>query len=173
MSGKAFKDFEVQIFGLDNGDHNYDFRINKSFFQLFPNSLVENGKGVAFLRIEKSETMMHLHFKLEVVVELICDVTLEEFDFPIHTEDELIIKFGEEEIELSEDVMIINRNATSINVAKFIYEFVSLAIPMKKLHPKIKDQERSDLIYSDKSEDVESSEEEIDPRWEVLKKLKK
>jgi uncharacterized metal-binding protein YceD (DUF177 family) len=67
-------------------------------------------------------------------------------------------------------------------VAQYIYEFIGLAIPMKRLHPRFEEEEQEDediegiLIYSTKKEgdDPEDEEDEkIDPRWDILNNLKK
>jgi uncharacterized metal-binding protein YceD (DUF177 family) len=55
-----------------------------------------------------------------------------------------------------------------------MYEFIALEIPMKKLHPRFQnetdDEAEGKVIYSSGTE--ASEDEPIDPRWEVLKKLK-
>ena len=56
--------------------------------------------------------------------------------------------------ELTEEISIINRNKTQINVAGYIYEFIALALPMKKIHPDLRkpeeegEEETETLIYS-------------------------
>jgi uncharacterized metal-binding protein YceD (DUF177 family) len=73
-----------------------------------------------------------------------------------------------------------------INVAQHLYDYIGLAIPMKKLHPRFveEDQEREDdpeaeglLIYSTGSEGEEDEDDDdedgpLDPRFAALKKLK-
>jgi uncharacterized metal-binding protein YceD (DUF177 family) len=60
-----------------------------------------------------------------------------------------------------------------------MYEFIVLSIPIKKLHPDLRneDEDESDvkIVYSTSTENEqeEKKEEDIDPRWEKLKKLKK
>ena len=59
-------------------------------------------------------------------------------------------------------------------------EFIALAIPLKKLHPRFKDEEEQDedlstgkIVYSSEAEgDENKNENEGDPRWNILKKLK-
>ena len=67
-------------------------------------------------------------------------------------------------------------------MAQFIYEFINLEVPIKKLHPRFQEEETQDddsdslLIYSTEAEneaDSDSpSEDLIDPRWLALKSLK-
>ena len=170
MGAKAIREFDINIVRLDNKTYNYDFELSRPFFAAIPDSLIEDGKGKAFLILDKSETMIQLQFTIELVTELICDVSLEKFEHTIKTNKRIIIKFGQEDAELSEDVMVIASNTQELNVASFIYEFICLEIPMKKVHPKLRESDRPDLVYSSESE--ESNTEEIDPRWAALKNLK-
>ena len=172
MGRKELRDFTINIVALQNATHDFDFKITQEFFQSFQNSLVEKGEGEAFLKLDNSETMLHLHFNIQCQLELTCDVTLEKFFHPISVRKDIIVKFGEEDMELSEDVVVIHRDSAALNVSKFIYEFICLEIPMKKVHPRLKDVERDEIVYSDKQETEDSQEEVIDPRWEALKKLK-
>jgi uncharacterized metal-binding protein YceD (DUF177 family) len=85
----------------------------------------------------------------------------------------MIFKFGEAAEEVSDEITIISQDLQQLDVGQFIYEYIVLEVPMKKIHPRYQSDNEEDeneegkLIYqSEKSEDV------IDPRWEVLKKLK-
>jgi uncharacterized metal-binding protein YceD (DUF177 family) len=131
----------------------------------------------------KSSTMLQLHFHTEGSVQLLCDRTLEPFEEPVITDDRIILKFGDRDEELTDEIEIINRNTNRINIAKYVFEFIALSLPFKKLHPSLRTEEEADdsdddeviLIYSseDKEDNGDSdSEEKIDPRWEALKKLK-
>jgi uncharacterized metal-binding protein YceD (DUF177 family) len=84
-----------------------------------------------------------------------------------------MFKFGDALEEISDEIVIIPRDLDVLDVGRFMYEFLVLAIPIKKVHPRFQSEEESDeneegkLIYQS-----EKSEEVIDPRWEKLKKLK-
>lgn len=170
MDAIEARDFLVNIPSLKNGEHEFHFEIRKSFFEQFEGDLVENGKGSCHLFLKKSETMMQLSFELDVNVKLICDRSLELFDFPIKKKHNLIVKFGEQNEELSEELIVIEFETQTLDVAPIIYEFIGLDIPMKKLHPKYEGQDTPDLVYQTEIQEEEPS-EEIDPRWEELKKL--
>jgi len=65
----------------------------------------------------------------------------------------------------------------AIDMSQYIYEFISMGIPMKKLHPKYNNENQNNdeqLFYSSTVDDSQTvkNKEEIDPRWEALKKLK-
>jgi uncharacterized protein len=167
--------YNIDIFSLSNQSHEYDFEFDDAFFEDFKDSLIEKGSGTVHLVLKKSETMINLDIEIDGKVELTCDRSLDKFDFPIHTKDNLILKYGEDWEELSEQIVIIPRDSERINVAQFIYEFMTIAVPMKKLHPRFKNEDLSgdpEMIYSS-TENKENEGGEIDPRWSKLKDLKK
>jgi uncharacterized metal-binding protein YceD (DUF177 family) len=175
---KHLKDFDIDIFGLKNKTYEFDFEGDSGFFALFENSLVEKGSFNAALKLDKSSTMIQLHFRITGSIELTCDRSLELFDHPLEIEQDHILKFGEDNQELTDEIEIINRNTVTINVAQYIYEFIVLAIPMKKIHPKFSDQQYEEseeglLIYRSKADEAaeDTTEEDIDPRWAALRKL--
>lgn len=172
---KALDSFNVDIFKLSNGSHDYHFEITDTFFELFPGEIVTRGGGDVNLVLTKSETMIDLVFKINIVVELECDRSLELFDYKIDLTKGLIFKFGEEEYEQNDEIIVISRDKQQINVAQHIYEFIGLAVPMKKLHPKFEDEDSGDeLIYSSNKgdQDNDDDDEAIDPRWAKLQNLK-
>jgi len=169
---KDFKAYKIDIFGLSNSSHDFNFEYNNDFFQLFENSLVSKGKGTCDVILTKTDSMITLNLMIKGVIELECDRSLEMFDFPIQVEKEIIYKYGDEEKELSEDVFVILKGTQDLNIATFLYESMSLEVPMKKLHPKFQDESDENEIIYQSSPEEESKENETDPRWEALKKLK-
>ena len=113
-----------------------------------------------------------MNFKFSGSIQLICDRSLDRFDYGLGTEHEMMLKFGEEAQELSDEADMIPYNIQRINVAKYIYEFVSVDIPMKKLHPRFDNESAEDQIIFSSSDEREEN-ETTDPRWSELKKLKK
>ena len=180
MAMNVLEKFNIDIYKLQNGVHQYQFDIDDSFFEAFENSIVDKGKGSVNVELEKTETFIKLHFDINMSVQLECDRSLDLFDFPVHSENSLILKFGDHEEEINEEIIIIPREKQRINLAQYIYEFIGLSIPMKKLHPRYTDENEDDeLIYSsdksseDQNNEQGSSDEDIDPRWQKLKNLNK
>lgn len=177
---KVRREFDIHIFRLSNGEHNYQFEISDSFFELFENEIFNTGKMVANVSLQKSDSMIQMLFQVEGTIELACDRSLELFDQPISFENRMIFKYGDEEQELSEDVMVILTDTQTINVADLLFEFIGLEVPMKKLHPRFQEEEENEddfvMIYSSESEEEESDEQkkeqDVDPRWAALEKLK-
>jgi uncharacterized protein len=182
---KALKEFDVEIFRLSEGKQTFDYELKDSFFKLFEDSFLEKGNLKAHVILDKSERMILSEFIIKGSLELTCDRSLEPFDYEIDTNQNLIFKFGDEFMEVSEDVIIIPRDLQKLNLAQYIYEFIGLSVPMKKLHPKFQNEEEeadeeddseTKLVYrsEDANKDKKQSDEEeaIDPRWNALKNLK-
>jgi uncharacterized protein len=178
---KDLDKFNIEVFKLSNNKHEYDFEVDSNFFKQFENSLVEEGKIHVHLFLDKRETLIEAIFNFSGSIELTCDRSLDLFDYPIDLDGKLIYKYGEEEMEVDDEIVIITKNTQRINVAQFIYETISLSIPYKKLHPKFAEDDDDEnstgsIIYQDEiSDDTTEKEQEndnIDPRWEILKNLK-
>ncbi|MEM6737008.1 MAG: DUF177 domain-containing protein [Bacteroidota bacterium] len=168
---KDLRQHKIEIFGLKNGDHQFTFHFDNSFFVKYENSIVSKGKGSCLIKLTKTDSMLTLHFIIEGFIELECDRSLEIFDHFIKVNKNLIYKYGDEDKELSEDVYVITKNTQEINISSFLYELVNLEVPMKKLHPKFQDDNENDeMIFTSPLRD--KKEETIDPRWEVLKSLR-
>ncbi|OEK01775.1 hypothetical protein BFP97_09725 [Roseivirga sp. 4D4] len=174
---KARRAFDIHIFKLANGNHDYQFEISDSFFELFENEMFSKGKLNADVSLQKSDSMIQMDFKVEGSIELTCDRSLDLFDQPISFESKMIFKYGEEEKELSEDVMVILKDTQTINIADLLFEFIGLQIPMKKLHPRFQEDddqnEEGAMVYTSEQDDTsdEQQEEDVDPRWAALKGL--
>lgn len=184
---KFWKTYAIEIIKFKEGLHEVVFPIGDDFFQQVEgNDLLQHGNLTARVKINKGANLMELSFFISGEVELTCDRSLEQFNHPMELTETMIYKFGSEVKEIDESVMMITRDTPSINVAQLIYEFILLALPLKKIHPDYKnelDQEdyevEGGLVYIDRSSSEPSEEEEpssndtpVDPRWEQLKKLK-
>lgn len=173
-------DYTIDIYKLANKVYQYQYQIDQNFFKNFENSLVEQGNLQAEVMLDKQENLITVGFHITGTIELECDRSLEKFDYPVIVNEKLLFQYGTEEQELTEEIVIITRNTQSINVAQYIYEFIGLAIPMKKLHPKYEKDDQpfieGEIVYtSDHGEDTDdhsSHDDQIDPRWDILKKLK-
>lgn len=171
------REFAVNIIGLSKKAHLFNFHLEKGFFEKYGSEAVEDGRFDIAVVLDKKETFIEVEFKISGQAALVCDRTLEPFNFPINETHRVVFKYGEEAQELSDEIVIITRDQDSIDLGQFFYEFIALAIPMKKLHPRFANEAESDqpMVYSTSQNETETEKDEndsIDPRWEKLKKLK-
>jgi uncharacterized protein len=182
MEKNRLRDFDIEISNIkENVLHRYDFQLNDTFFTLFEDSLIQKGLLETVVELEKTPLLIRMNFIIKGSVELICDRSLDPFEQPISSEQLLLFKYAEEDGEITEEIIGIKRETIKINVAQYIYEFINLEVPIKKLHPRFQEEESGNdeetlLIYSTENENEEKSdspaEDLIDPRWLALKSLK-
>ncbi|HEY0743203.1 MAG TPA: DUF177 domain-containing protein [Chryseosolibacter sp.] len=171
------KDFKINIIGLSNKQHQFDFKIGDEFFRHYGDGLVSEGDLEAVVSLDKRETMIEARFEIKGKVKLICDRSLDPFQHPMKIDKRVIFKYGDANEELSDEIIMIHRDSDHLELGQYIYEFINLAIPMKKLHPRYEgeldlDDSEGKIIYSSGTAPGDEGEEDIDPRWEQLKKLK-
>ena len=167
----VLKDYDIELSKLELGQHDFHYQIEDKFFELFDYSLIDHGSLSAEITLDKKTSFISLEFSIKGTIELICDRSLDSFDYDLETEREIVLKFGKEARELSDEIEMIPFNTQLINIGKYLYEFISVSIPLKKLHPRYKDESAEDqVIFSSKEDEEEIL--DIDPRWSELKKLK-
>ncbi len=170
------KAFHVNIIGLSLKAHHFDFRLGDAFFKEYRADQVAGGDLAAAVALNKKETFIEADFRIKGHVGLVCDRCLEPFDLPLDVKKRIVFKYGEEETELSDEIILIRHDRAFLDVGQYFYEFIVLEIPIKKLHPKFMDVEEDDnegkMIYTSSPGPDDPGDDVIDPRWEQLKKLK-
>ena len=169
-------EYKVNIIGLSQKTHHFDFDLSDGFFAKYGKKLLESGHFDAKITLDKRETLIEGHFHIEGIAHLTCDRSLEPFDYPLTIDQLIVFKYGEEEKELSDDIILITRDRASLDIGQYLYELIGVALPMKRLHPKFKkdnlEESEIQLVYSTPIDENKNEEDAIDPRWEKLKKLK-
>ena len=166
------KQFSIQFASLKPGSYNFKFAVDEKFFEKFNESETKKGKVSIQIEFQKQARMLILNFKLKGRVELVCDRCLENFEYNLKSEERLIVKFGNEREEETDEIIIIQESDHEINVAHYIYEFIHLAFPTKRVHPDEKFCNREIISKLEKLKSKNNIEDEADPRWEALKKIK-
>jgi uncharacterized protein len=169
--------YSINIVGLSNKIHHFNFEFGAEFFRKYDSDLVSTGNFRVDVVLDKHETFIESEFKIQGKVGLTCDRSLESFDFPIETTRKMLFKYGEKDEEITDEITTIGRETVSLELGQFIYEFITLAIPLKKLHPRFQDEADEEdsegkIVYSSEEPTETKNGEEIDPRWNILKKLK-
>ena len=176
---KALKQFSIPFTGLKLGKHQFDFEIDKSFFDAFEYSLVKDGLLKVDVELDKQETMLILHFHILGTIQLNCDKCLAEFGQKIEINERQIVKFAEDELESDDlEIIVLNRKESELDVSEMIYEFINVAIPYinncdQAGQGQTCDPEMIATLEKLSSGAITDEEEKSDdPRWAALKKLK-
>ncbi|MDO8317206.1 MAG: DUF177 domain-containing protein [Flavobacterium sp.] len=172
------KEYLIPFIGLKLGKHHFEYQINNKFFEIFDYNEFQNSDIKVNLVLEKKSTMLELAFKHKGTVNVPCDLTSEDFDLPIKSKMNLIVRFGEAFNNDNEELLILPHGEFEIDVAQYIYEMIVLSVPLRRVHPGIKDgslktealTKLKELAVKEKKEE-KKEEENIDPRWDKLKQL--
>lgn len=166
--------YAVRISGLEEGDHDFSFELDKQFFDSFEQPEIENGKVLARIILGKKHGVITLRFLLTGEVEVVCDRCLESFNAGVDTEQKIFVKLGDTAGEIEDDVVMIGKNDYEIEVGQFMYEFIVLALPFKRIHPLDEDgnstcnQEMLQTLEDHRAKNQEQN-DQTDPRWDALK----
>ena len=175
---KNTKEYLIPFIGLKLGKHHFEYQINNAFFEIFDYNEYQNSNIKVNVVLEKKSTLLELSFKHKGFVNVPCDLTSEDFDLPIKGSMKLIVRFGEEFNNENEDLLILPHGEFEIDIAQYIYEMIVLSVPLKRVHPGVKDgslktealSKLKELIVKEEKEE-NKEEENIDPRWDKLKQL--
>lgn len=165
------KQFVIPFVGLSAGNHQFDFEIDDKFFASFEFSEIKQAHVSVNLDLERQDRMLVLNFLLSGTIRVTCDRCLDEFDLPVKSDELYFIKFGPEHKEEDDNVLIIAENETHIDLAPLLYDYLSLMVPYRVVHP---DGENGvSLCDPEVLKRIEqlSVHKEKDPRWDMLKDL--
>ncbi|WP_158866617.1 YceD family protein [Maribellus comscasis] len=170
--------YNIAFKGLSEGEHKFEFQVDGRFFEHFEGSLVDNGEAEIKVTLEKRSAFLKLHIKIKGWVELVCDRCLDNYQQKIKHKTEIFVKFGEQEFEDGENVIWVLPEEHHISLAQIFYEYIMLSIPLRHVHPKNDDGKREcNKEMLKKLKDYmsfpaeEEEQQQIDPRWEALRKL--
>ena len=185
-----FSLYNIPLKNLSQGVHTYEYELDRKFFDSIDGDEVKKGNVNVTLKVTRTSSSFEFNFDIEGVVKIPCTRCLDDMDLEIDTEARLIVKFGREYSEESDEIVVIPEDEGEINIAWFLYEFIALAIPIKHVHPpgecnrvvssKFKkhravsvdgDEEDDDDYIADGSDSSEEDNQQSDPRWDALRGL--
>ena len=175
---KKLNEYLISFVGLKLGKHQFEYQINKAFFDHFEYDDFESADIKVDLVLEKKSLMLELHFNHKGSVHVPCDVTGEMFDLPVEGNLRVVVQFGDEFNNENEELLILPHGEHQLDVSQYIYEMIALSVPLRRVHPGVEDgtlqsealDKLNELKVTEVEEEVEE-EKEIDPRWDKLKQL--
>lgn len=179
--------YKIPLRGLSEGKHEFNYKLDNKFFQLIDDGTSDIKKGDldVVVHLKNTATTFELNFEIKGVAHVPCDRCLDDMVMDVATKSKLIVKFGAEYSEESDEIVIIPEEDGEINIAWFLYEFIVLSLPMKHVHPsgmcnktmstklgkhkaKSSDDDNSDDSLDDDSDDT-TDDSFSDTRWDNLK----
>ena len=131
--------------------------------------------GSVDVEFYKTEHFVEVKFKIGATAELICDRSLQSFKKDLT--GSYYIYFDPDDVEESEtakgSVKKISPVDLSMDISREVRDTMMLDIPIKKIHPEFLDSHGNPVEFEIKTFGNQAgNENDIDPRWAALKKLK-
>ncbi len=151
----------------------FDFKVNNKFFKQFKNSEIKKGNADVNITATKNSQNIVLEFNINGSVNVMCDRCLDYFDLPIECNERLYFVFGNENNTQAYNFITLKADENEINVAQYLYEFITLSLPIKKIHPNDEtgkstcNKKMLNKLMSFTKKEVKKT----DPRWDKLKNL--
>lgn len=171
------KEYIIQFVGLSLGEHKFEFEVTDKFFENLEFSEIKHANLHISLNLLKQSQMMVLEFGISGTVKALCDLCATEFDLPIYGNHKLIVKVGGSDTgNEDDDIITVAANEHQLDLSTYLYEYIALSLPIKRVHPVDKEGNSTcDLETLKKLENFiieDEKVEETDPRWNGLKNIK-
>lgn len=165
---------EFNIVEIPEGESSRELELDGDEMDLSP---YEFQGGRINLRFYRTLHFIRVNFHIDTEVELVCDRSLEQYNQPIEADYEVLFKVDVKEEKADEEgaVKRFDFSSNTLDIGDEVRDTIMLNIPMQKLHPKFIDEDGTPREFgTQKFGDISESDEQedIDPRWEELKKLK-
>jgi uncharacterized protein len=170
--------YDLAIAKLADKTHQFAFELDRAFFEEFDQELIPDGNLHADVTLIKTDRLLTLNFAIKGTVRLTCDRSLDEYDQEVEVQEQLLVRYGDRELELDDNVLQITPDTQTLPLAQHMFDYIGLALPMKKLHPRFQNEPDEDpdsetkLIFTTRQPgDADDDEEGTDPRWNALRNL--
>ena len=170
-----FDEYNVDLKGLKAASLSLNFKLDNTFFANIEGEEFQRGTATAVVTVRKNREIFDFTFVINGTVIVPCDRCLDDLEIEVSTENTLRVRLGEEYAD-DGDVVVIPQQDGDFNLAWYLYEFMVLALPMKRVHAPGKCNhemtgrlKKHSAAVGDDAEEAE--EQEIDPRWASLKNI--
>ncbi|MDR1723748.1 MAG: DUF177 domain-containing protein [Tannerella sp.] len=177
---ETLKKYDIDLKSLSISTiYELEYELNDEFFDSVDATEVKQGNVRVVLKITRAALAFELNFRIMGKVIVTCDRCLEDVELPVEASNRLIVTFGDEFAETSDEHVIVSEDVGKINVAWYMYEFVVLALPIKRVHEsggcnelmaaKLRELSVEECEYGD--DEGERNRGVTDPRWDALRNL--
>ncbi len=132
------REYEIAFVGLKPGLHEFVYEVDDKFFQDYQQTDFTNCRAKIKLTLEKNTSFLILKFEVGGKMDVACDRCGNDLGMDLWDEFNMIVKLVENPDEMNEteedpDIYYISRTESHLRIADWIYEFVSLSIPMQRM----------------------------------------
>lgn len=168
---------------LPAGQHEFDFRIDDTFFKDREGSIIQGAKVDVKIILHKNASAINLEMKMVGEVKVDCMRCLEAFNFPVDFEKNLLVRMVDAPSPEDDDIDTIHiaKTAHDIDLTNHLYDFLTLEVPYSPVHPDHTDGatgcnpeilKHIKQVSKEKEDGKGGTEGGGDDRWSELRKIK-
>jgi len=162
----------IPFAGLKSGVHIFDYVIDDAFFKDKEYSEVQHARIDTKVTLHKETNLLVFDVRMDGTINVMCDRCGENFDLPVWGENKLIVSLTNDRFENETDILSIPLDSSDIDISQYLYEYISLLLPQRRVHADKEDgtsgcnPEALKLLnkFTEKEE-----EPKVNPIWEELK----
>lgn len=131
------RDFEIAFVGLKPGIHEFVYEVDDKFFAEVETRDFTNCTAVIKLQLDKKVGFLLLKFEIGGKSDVMCDRCGNTITMDLWDEFNMLVKMVDSPQEMNEreedpDTFYIAKTESHLHLNNWIYEFVSLSVPMQK-----------------------------------------
>ena len=126
---------KIPFKGLKPGVYTYDFQVDDALFETFENKEIVRGACDVHVELRRLEKMLDMEVRIVGSVVVPCDRCLEECEVPVAFEDNLVVKFADEEREYDGEILWLSPAEEEVDLTAYVYESIVLSLPYQRVHP--------------------------------------
>jgi uncharacterized protein len=126
----TFSAYSLPIQGLKIGEHQFEYQLDQAFFSLFEESPIQDCDLTVYVDLDKRADMLVFEFEVVGWVQAVCDRCTAGIQLPVEGFHNLYVKYSEEMLEDDDEVVFILPDTPVFNIAKYLYEFSVLSLPL-------------------------------------------
>jgi len=168
---KPHSEHTIDFAGLKDGLHTFNWTVGEAFFKEQGEQEFEHGSVEINATMDKSEALLVVNISTEGIVNVLCDHCNAPLDFPVTGKQRQIFQLNTTEDFDDEEMIGLDPSAHTIDLGHFIHECISLALPIRRVHPAGECDPEVDSALANYGPGHEEA-HDPDPRWDALRKLK-
>ncbi len=170
--------YKVNLKSLSDGEHVFEYDLEDDYFADIDSDVKRGSVGARVVCVKRGD-LHQLQISLDGYVVVQCDRCLDDVEYDVVSDRALVVKFGAEHLEESDEILIIPEREGVLDLHWLLYEDIVLSLPLQRFHVEGECSEDMMRLYGDLATDVEPEadgierdEEGVDQRWAALKQLK-
>lgn len=131
----TLKAYQLPLASIPQGESDRAYTLDTEFFRAMEQCDVLAADVHVDLHVDHRNDAYRLLFRLKGSIDIPCDRCLEPMAHAVDVEEPLTVKYGEEEDDSTDGLLVVPESLVSLDLAPLLCDMVLLSIPMRHIHP--------------------------------------